>query len=118
MKAVFIRTINLFADLAAGGSDDWAKGVAGVRFSYTVELGDTGRYGFVLPVEYIDPTGKQMFQAARTLALDVVKRRQDDQRLRQAGQQANPLPILTYGHPQQEEIDSEVETEELSASSG
>ena len=30
-----------FPDLAAGGSDDWAKGVAGIRYSYTVELADS-----------------------------------------------------------------------------
>ena len=32
-----------------GGSDDWAKGGAGIKFSYTVELPDTGRHGFILP---------------------------------------------------------------------
>ena len=32
-----------------GGSDDWAKGGAGIKYSYTVELPDTGRHGFILP---------------------------------------------------------------------
>lgn len=36
-------------DVASGGSDDWAKGGAGIPYSYTVELRDTGRYGFELP---------------------------------------------------------------------
>ena len=28
---------------AAGASDDWAKGEAGIKYSYTIELPDTGR---------------------------------------------------------------------------
>ena len=42
------KTINL---LVIGGSDDWAKGGAGVKFSYTVELPDTGKHGFILPAQ-------------------------------------------------------------------
>ncbi|VDI20475.1 Hypothetical predicted protein, partial [Mytilus galloprovincialis] len=41
---------------AAGGSDDYAKGGAGIKYSYTLELRDTGRYGFVLPESSIIPT--------------------------------------------------------------
>lgn len=28
---------------AAGGSDDWAKGVIKMKYTYTIELRDTGR---------------------------------------------------------------------------
>ena len=35
-----------------GGSDDWAKGGAGIKYSFTVELPDTGRHGFILPPRY------------------------------------------------------------------
>merc|ERR1711860_138306 len=42
---------------AAGGSDDWAKGVAGIKYSYTVELPDEGRYGFALPARFIEGVG-------------------------------------------------------------
>ena len=31
---------------AAGGSDDWAHGGAGIPYSYTIELPDTGSYGY------------------------------------------------------------------------
>ena len=68
-----------FPDLAAGGSDDWAKGVAGIRYSYTVELADRGKHGFVLPAGFIDPTGAQMFGAVSTLALDVIRKRQENE---------------------------------------
>lgn len=51
------------ADLypAAGASDDWYKGVLGSRFSFTTELRDTGRYGFVLPPNQIIPSGEEMW---------------------------------------------------------
>jgi len=51
------------ADLypAAGASDDWYKGGLGTRFSFTTELRDTGRYGFVLPKEQIIPSGEEMW---------------------------------------------------------
>ena len=35
--------------VASGASDDWAKGEAGIKYSYTVELPDTGKFGFLLP---------------------------------------------------------------------
>ena len=44
---------------AAGGSDDWARGDMRIKYSYTVELRDSGRYGFILPATYIDITGQE-----------------------------------------------------------
>jgi len=46
---------------AAGASDDWYKGSLGSRFSFTTELRDTGRYGFILPAEQIIPSGEEMW---------------------------------------------------------
>jgi len=42
----------LLLDLAAGGSDDMAKDHS-VPISYTIELRDTGRYGFILPEDQV-----------------------------------------------------------------
>ncbi|XP_037782742.1 carboxypeptidase B-like [Penaeus monodon] len=53
---------------AAGGSDDWAKGEGGVKYAYTVELRDTGNYGFVLPPDQIIPTGEETFEALKVVA--------------------------------------------------
>nr|XP_053647888.1 carboxypeptidase B [Cherax quadricarinatus] len=53
---------------AAGGSDDWAKGEAGVKYSYTIELRDTGRYGFLLPEDQIIPTGEETFEGVKVVA--------------------------------------------------
>lgn len=43
----------------AGGSDDWAKGTAGIPYSFTIELPDTGRYGFLLPANRIKSTARE-----------------------------------------------------------
>lgn len=44
-------------DANSGPSDDWAKGVAGVAYSYTIELRDQGPvYGFLLPPEFVTLT--------------------------------------------------------------
>ncbi|KAG0701372.1 Carboxypeptidase B [Chionoecetes opilio] len=52
---------------AAGGSDDWAKGVGGVKYAYTVELRDQGNYGFLLPRSQIIPTGEETFEALKVV---------------------------------------------------
>ena len=48
-----------FSDSASGGSYDWAKGVAGIKYSYTIELRDRGNAGFVLPSSQIVPTAEE-----------------------------------------------------------
>ncbi|XP_031371023.1 carboxypeptidase B-like isoform X1 [Apis dorsata] len=48
---------------ASGGSDDWAKAILKMKYTYTIELRDTGKYGFVLPSRYIIPTAKEALAA-------------------------------------------------------
>ncbi|CAK1555706.1 unnamed protein product [Leptosia nina] len=57
---------------AAGGSDDWAKG-QGIKYSFTIELSDTGRYGFILPTSFIEPVAKESLAGLRVLASYVNK---------------------------------------------
>nr|XP_006637871.1 PREDICTED: carboxypeptidase B [Lepisosteus oculatus] len=52
---------------AAGGSDDWAYDL-GVKYSYTFELRDTGRYGFLLPESQIRPTCQETMLAVKYIA--------------------------------------------------
>jgi hypothetical protein len=47
----------------AGCSDDWAKEIAGIKYAYTYELRDEGKYGFLLPPEYILPTAQETMAA-------------------------------------------------------
>ncbi|KAL3859594.1 hypothetical protein ACJMK2_009808 [Sinanodonta woodiana] len=54
---------------AAGGSDDYAKGSAGVKYSYTLELRDTGVYGFVLPENQILPACEETWAGVKAFAL-------------------------------------------------
>lgn len=59
--------------IVPGSSDDWAKGVAGIKYSYTIELRDRGIYGFLLPASQITPTGKETFAAVRVIAKTIIK---------------------------------------------
>jgi murein tripeptide amidase MpaA len=56
---------------ATGGAYDWAKGVAGIKYSYTIELRDRGDFGFLLPHSQIVPTGEETF-AALLAAVDEI----------------------------------------------
>lgn len=60
------------SDPAAGGSDDWAYDL-GVKYSYTFELRDTGRYGFLLPESQIKPTCEETMLAVKYIAAYVQK---------------------------------------------
>lgn len=57
----------VWTDAAAGGSDDWAKGVAGIKYSYTVELRDSGWHGFVVPADEIDDSGEEMWAGIKEM---------------------------------------------------
>ncbi|XP_026827132.1 carboxypeptidase B isoform X2 [Ooceraea biroi] len=52
----------------SGTSDDWAKGVAGIKYAYTVELRDRGTYGFLLPATQIVPTAREIWAGIRAIA--------------------------------------------------
>ncbi|KAB0795830.1 hypothetical protein PPYR_09891 [Photinus pyralis] len=50
--------------VASGGSTDWVAGThRHIRLTYTFELRDTGRYGFLLPSNQIVPTGEETLDA-------------------------------------------------------
>ena len=59
--------IDTFFLFFLGGSDDWAKGGANIKYSYTIELPDTGRHGFLLPAKRALQTGKEAL--AMTIAM-------------------------------------------------
>ncbi|KAI8603738.1 hypothetical protein EDD21DRAFT_368218 [Dissophora ornata] len=59
---------------ASGGSLDWTYAEGGVKYSYAVELRDTGLHGFLLPEEEILPSGEETFAGFVHLANFIRKR--------------------------------------------
>uniref|UniRef100_A0A3P8VUG0 Carboxypeptidase B2 (plasma) n=1 Tax=Cynoglossus semilaevis TaxID=244447 RepID=A0A3P8VUG0_CYNSE len=59
--------------LAPGGSDDWAYNT-GIKYSFTFELQDRGRYGFLLPPNYISKACNEALIAVKTIALRVIEK--------------------------------------------
>lgn len=57
-----------FIDPATGSSVDWAYKTARVKYSFAVELRDTGRQGFLLTNTQIIPTAKENFAGIRAIA--------------------------------------------------
>ncbi|KAF9997593.1 Carboxypeptidase A4 [Entomortierella chlamydospora] len=59
---------------ASGGSIDWTYAEGKVKYSYGVELRDTGRYGFLLPESEILPSSEETTAAVVYLANFIRKR--------------------------------------------
>ncbi|XP_060642441.2 carboxypeptidase B2 [Anolis sagrei] len=58
--------------LAPGGSDDWAYDL-GIKYSFTFELRDKGRYGFLLPQHLIKPTCFEALTGIKVIASHVIR---------------------------------------------
>uniref|UniRef100_A0A8D2AJ61 Carboxypeptidase B2 n=1 Tax=Sciurus vulgaris TaxID=55149 RepID=A0A8D2AJ61_SCIVU len=58
--------------LAPGGSDDWIYDL-GIKYSFTIELRDKGRYGFLLPERYIKPTCTEALAAVAKIVWHVIR---------------------------------------------
>ena len=52
---------------ATGSGVDYANDVAKAKYAFTMELRDTGNYGFVLPASQILPTSVETFEGFRYL---------------------------------------------------
>ncbi|XP_066118405.1 carboxypeptidase A1 [Saccopteryx bilineata] len=57
---------------ASGGTIDWTYD-QGIKYSYTFELRDTGRYGFLLPASQIIPTAQETWLALQTIMEHTLK---------------------------------------------
>lgn len=57
---------------ASGNTVDWTYN-QGIKYSYTFELRDTGRYGFLLPASQIVPTAQETWAALMTIMAHVEK---------------------------------------------
>ena len=52
---------------SSGITDDWAKGVAGINYTFTIELPDKGDHGFILPASQIIKVGPQALRATTAM---------------------------------------------------
>ncbi|XP_049709359.1 carboxypeptidase B2-like isoform X1 [Elephas maximus indicus] len=57
---------------APGVSQDWIYDL-GIKYSFTIELRDTGRYGFLLPERFIKPTCKEALAAVSKIVWHVIR---------------------------------------------
>lgn len=55
-----------FVDVASGITVDWAYD-NGIKYAFSFELRDTGRYGFLLPATQIVPTAQETWVAMLTI---------------------------------------------------
>ena len=57
--------------LNSGSSSDYTYGVLGIKYSFGVELRDTGEHGFLLPPEQIIPTAEENVEFIRHIFLNL-----------------------------------------------
>jgi len=67
-----LKWVSVSIDAAAGGSEDYAKGIAKIKYAYCFELRDTGKHGFMLPSDQIIPSGIETFAAVKSMAADMI----------------------------------------------
>lgn len=65
-----------FIDPAAGGSDDWSKSKAGIKFVYLLELRPEENVfdGFILDTKQLIPTGRETWAGIKVVANAVLGR--------------------------------------------
>jgi len=61
---------------ASGGSDDWSKSKAGIKYVYLLELRpeDSVIDGFILEPRYLLPTGRETWEGVKVVVNEVLKR--------------------------------------------
>ncbi|KRY29539.1 Carboxypeptidase B [Trichinella spiralis] len=65
---------------ASGGSEDWAKAVAGIKYSFLVELRpeEDNQDGFILDESHIIPTGKETLEGIKEVAMVLLPGNRDN----------------------------------------
>jgi murein tripeptide amidase MpaA len=57
--------------VASGSTADWTYEAEKIRYSYALELRDTGRFGFELPANQIIPTAEETYAGLLTMAKEI-----------------------------------------------
>ncbi|XP_077503073.1 uncharacterized protein LOC144113694 [Amblyomma americanum] len=59
--------------ITSGAALDWVYDKAKVKHTFVIELRDRGLFGFILPREFITPTGDELFSGLKALAFHIIK---------------------------------------------
>ncbi|OAD52756.1 Zinc carboxypeptidase A 1 [Eufriesea mexicana] len=59
--------------VASGGSMDWVRGTYNIPVTFTYELRDKGRYGFILPASQIIPTAEETLDSLVAMFTEAAK---------------------------------------------
>jgi hypothetical protein len=88
---------------ASGGSDDWAKDRARVKFVYLLELRPSEEEwdGFILDEDQLLPTAEETWEGVKVVAKEILRRSS-----RPFAGQTTPLPVPEVAAPAEEESSS------------
>ncbi|XP_077547895.1 carboxypeptidase A2-like [Haemaphysalis longicornis] len=59
--------------ITSGAALDWVYDKAKVKHTFVIELRDRGLFGFILPREFITPTGDELLSGLKALAFHIMK---------------------------------------------
>lgn len=62
-----VDNTNEMSYLNSGSSTDYAMHKVGIKYSYTIEVRDTGTQGFLLSPSYIDSSGLEIFEMIKSM---------------------------------------------------
>lgn len=62
-----VDNTNEMSSSSSGTSTDYAMHKTGIKYSYTIELRDTGTQGFLLSPSYIDTTGLEAYEMIKAM---------------------------------------------------
>lgn len=62
-----VDNTNEMVDLSSGSSADYAMHKVGIKYSYTIEVRDTGTQGFLLSPSYIDSNGLEIYEMIKAM---------------------------------------------------
>lgn len=57
--------------IESGTTKDYAYGHLNVRYTFSIELRDTGKYGFLLPSRLIAPTAREVFEGIKAMIVNI-----------------------------------------------
>ena len=60
-----------FTDIESGTTKDYIYGHLHVRYTFSMELRDTGKHGFLLPRNLIEPTARETFEGIKAMILNM-----------------------------------------------